>query len=167
MSFVSVDVEATLGGGPGCGSVMTEFGAVIVREPLVDAFHGIIDDSHLIPPDNDLETMIVAGSLRGVLLRFEEWLSDKCIDGKIFISDNNGFDWGFINHGFLAQLDRNPFGHSSQNLGSLYKGLVQNMAKNFKHLRDTRHTHNPVDDALGNAQALIKMAKMGLKIKLV
>jgi hypothetical protein len=35
---------------------------------------------------------------------------------------------------------------------------------NFKHLRETRHTHNPVDDARGNAEALLKMKEMGLKI---
>jgi len=165
MSFVSMDIEATQGGG--CGSFMTEFGAVIVREPLADAFHGVIYSSRFVPPDNDLEVILVVGSPRLVLLRFEEWLLDKCIDGVIFISDNNGFDYGFMKHDFLSHLGRNPFGHSSQNLGSIYKGLVKNMAENFKHLRDTRHTHNPVDDALGNAEALIKMAKMGLKIKLV
>lgn len=38
---------------------------------------------------------------------------------------------------------------------------------NFKHLRRTTHTHHPVDDAKGNAEALLVMKKeMGLKIKL-
>ena len=37
---------------------------------------------------------------------------------------------------------------------------------NFKHLRKTRHTHNPVDDARGNAEALLVMKEMGLKIRL-
>ena len=59
-----------------------------------------------------------------------------------------------------------PFGHSSQNLGSLYKGLVQDTFKNFKHLRKTTHTHHPVDDARGNAEALLAMKAMGLKISL-
>ena len=60
----------------------------------------------------------------------------------------------------------NPFGFSSTNLGSLYKGLVRDTAKNFKHLRKTRHTHHPVDDARGNAEALLAMSEMGLKIRL-
>lgn len=56
----------------------------------------------------------------------------------------------------------------SQNLGSLYKGLVRDSSENFKHLRKTRHTHHPVDDARGNAEALLHMKeKMGLKIKLI
>jgi hypothetical protein len=33
-------------------------------------------------------------------------------------------------------------------------------------LRKTPHTHHPVDDAKGNAEALIEMKKMGLKIAL-
>lgn len=38
---------------------------------------------------------------------------------------------------------------------------------NFKHLRKTRHTHNPVDDAMGNAEALLHMKEaMGLEIRL-
>jgi hypothetical protein len=35
---------------------------------------------------------------------------------------------------------------------------------NFKHLRKTKHTHHPVDDARGNAEALLQMKAMGLKI---
>jgi hypothetical protein len=35
---------------------------------------------------------------------------------------------------------------------------------NFKHLRRTMHTHHPVDDARGNAEAMLAMRQMGLKI---
>jgi len=45
------------------------------------------------------------------------------------------------------------------NLGSLYKGLVKDMFKNFKHLRKSKHTHHPVDDAKGNAEALLELIK--------
>jgi hypothetical protein len=39
--------------------------------------------------------------------------------------------------------------------------------ENFKHLRKTKHTHHPVDDAMGNAEALLRMRdEMGLKIEL-
>jgi hypothetical protein len=64
-------------------------------------------------------------------------------------------------------LGANPFGFSSTDLGSLYKGLVKDAFVNFKHLRKTKHTHHPVDDARGNAEALLEMKeKMGLKIGL-
>ena len=85
----------------------------------------------------------------------------------MFISDNNGFDWQFINWYFHRFLAHNPFGFSSTNLGSLYKGLVKDTSQNFKHLRKTKHTHKPVDDAMGNAEALLHMnSVMGLKIRL-
>ena len=85
----------------------------------------------------------------------------------VFFSDNLSFDWQFINWYFHAFLGKNPFGHSSTNLGSLYKGLVQDMSKSFKPLRRTRHTHDPVDDARGNAEALLHLRDaIGLKIDL-
>jgi hypothetical protein len=85
----------------------------------------------------------------------------------MFISDNNGFDWQFINWYFHHFTGTNPFGFSSTNLGSLYKGLVRDTSRNFKHLRKTRHTHHPVDDARGNAEALLAMKhEMGLKMRL-
>ncbi len=36
---------------------------------------------------------------------------------------------------------------------------------NFKHLRKTTHTHHPVDDVRGNAEALLQIKEeYGLKI---
>ncbi len=85
----------------------------------------------------------------------------------MFISDNNGFDWMFICYYFHRFTGSNPFGHSSTNLGSLYKGIVKSTFENFKHLRQTKHSHNPVDDAMGNAEALLTIVeKYGLKISL-
>jgi hypothetical protein len=44
--------------------------------------------------------------------------------------------------------------------------MVKDTFQSFKHLRQTPHTHNPLDDAKGNAEALIAMKKSGLKIAL-
>jgi hypothetical protein len=83
----------------------------------------------------------------------------------LFISDNNGFDRQFINEYFHHFTGSNPFGFSSTNLGSLYKGLVKDTFQNFKHLRTTPHTHHPVDDTRGNAEALLAMVQNhGLRI---
>jgi hypothetical protein len=72
-----------------------------------------------------------------------------------------------VNWYFHHFLETNPFGFSSTNLGSLYKGVVRDTFKNFKHLRKTRHTHHPVDDAKGNAEALIAIRdQFDLKIRL-
>ena len=55
----------------------------------------------------------------------------------------------------------------SMNLGSFYKGLVRDTFKNFKYLRKTRHIHNPVDDAMGNAEAMLEINReFGLKMKI-
>jgi hypothetical protein len=44
--------------------------------------------------------------------------------------------------------------------------MVKDMFQNFKHLRKTAHTHHPLDDARGNAEPLLAMKAMGLKIAL-
>jgi hypothetical protein len=75
----------------------------------------------------------------------------------MFISDQNGFDWQFIDGSFHHFTGANPFGFFSTNLGSLYRGLVEDTAPNFKHLRRTKHTHHSVDDFIGNAEALLTM----------
>ena len=44
---------------------------------------------------------------------------------------------------------------------------MKDMFVNFKHLRKTPHTHDPVDDARGNAEALLAIKNnLGLKISL-
>jgi hypothetical protein len=102
-----------------------------------------------------------------VMRKFAAWVVEVGAGRPMFISDNNGFDWQFINWYFHHFTGANPFGFSSTNLGSLYKGLVHDTTKNFKHLRKTRHTHHPVDDAKGNAEALLAMRDdMELKIRL-
>jgi hypothetical protein len=171
MSFVMVDIEAD-GPIPGDYS-MVSLGAVIVEPGLSRTFYGQlrpISDQWL--PD----ALAVSGHSREETLGFEEpkpvmerfkgWLQRECPQRRVFISDNNGFDWQFVNWYFHHFTGGNPFGFSSQNLGSLYKGLVRDMTQRFKHLRKTRHTHHPVDDARGNAEALLAMKDMGLKIKL-
>ena len=98
---------------------------------------------------------------------FDDWIQENCNTRPMFISDNNGFDWQFINYYFWRYLNRNPFGFSSTNLGSLYKGCARDTFKNFKHLRKTKHTHHPVDDSKGNVEAFLSIIRnFNLKISL-
>jgi Exonuclease len=172
MSYVMVDIEAD-GPIPGDFSMVC-FGAVLVDTALDRTFYGKLApiSEKWVP-----EALRVSGFSREETLqfaepaaemaRFEIWLKETVQGRPIFVADNNGFDWQFINWYFHHFLGRNPFGFSSMNLGSLYKGLVRDTFASFKHLRKTRHTHNPVDDAMGNAEALLQMKEvMGLKIKL-
>ena len=172
MTYVMVDVEAD-GPVPADYSMIC-FGAVIVDESLDKNFYGQLRPiSETWRP----ESLQISGFTREQVMQFKEpklvmtefgeWLRLNCRNQPVFISDNNGFDWQFINYYFHHFLGRNPFGHSSTNLGSLYKGLVKDTSLNFKRLRKTRHTHNPVDDAIGNAEALLHMKKdLSLKIGL-
>jgi hypothetical protein len=164
-----VDIESD-GPIPGDYS-MVSFGAVVVDNHLDKTFYGKLKpiSDRYVP-----EMLKVSKHSREETLQFEEpqkvmkafadWIKTNCEDKPIFISDNNGFDWMFICWYFHHFLETNPFGYSSQNLGSLYKGLEKDTKVNFKHLRKTKHTHNPVDDAKGNAEALLIMQeKYGLK----
>jgi DNA polymerase III epsilon subunit-like protein len=181
MSFIMVDVE-TDGEIPGDYS-MIELGAVIVRRgenwqdtsKLKYTFHGKLapisdhwNDEALKISGHTREETLLFDHPAIVMTAFGQWVEKHNVGKRpMFIADNNGFDWSFVNWYFHHFLGRNPFGHSSTNLGSLYKGLVKDMRQNFKHLRVTRHTHNPVDDAMGNAEALLNMAeRSGLKITL-
>jgi DNA polymerase III epsilon subunit-like protein len=169
MPYVMVDVEAD-GPIPGDYSMVC-FGAIIVEPELNRTFYGQlrpISDS-FVP-----EALAVSGFSRekclqfddpkSVMEQFQQWLAENCKGRMMFVSDNNGFDWQFINWYFHHFLGKNPFGFSSTNLGSLYKGMQHSTFVNFKHLRKTKHTHHPVDDARGNAEALLQMKEMGLKI---
>ncbi len=167
-----VDVESD-GPIPGDYS-MISFGAVLVNDTLDQTFYGQLRpiSEKYIP-----EALAVSGISREEALGFDDpgavmeafgtWIKEKSKDQPIFISDNNGFDWMFICWYFHHFMGRNPFGYSSQNLGSLYKGIVKDMSQNFKHLRKTKHTHHPVDDAKGNAEAVLALkSEYGLKIRL-
>ena len=172
MSYVMVDIEAD-GPIPGDFSMIC-FGAVVVEPTLAKTFYGQLRpiSEQWIP-----EALAVSGFTRQetvdfddpatVMGRFAEWVGKESSGRPMFISDNNGFDWQFINWYFHRFTGDNPFGHSSTNLGSLYKGIERDLFKSFKHLRKTAHTHHPVDDAKGNAEALLAMVEVyGLKIKL-
>jgi DNA polymerase III epsilon subunit-like protein len=171
MAYVMVDVESD-GPIPGDFS-MISFGAVLVNDQLDKTFYGKLRpiSQKFIPEALGVsgfsrEEMETFPDPKEVMLNFAEWIKNNCPDRPIFISDNNGFDWMFICWYFHHFTGSNPFGHSSQNLGSLYKGLEKDTFKTFKHLRKTAHTHNPVDDAIGNAEALLTLKKeFGLKIK--
>lgn len=166
--FIMVDIEAD-GPIPGDYS-MIEIGAYAVQEPLHDSFYSRLRpiSDQWIPAALAVTGHTRVGTLAfddpyETMMAFDKWLSK--FQRPMFVSDNNGFDWMFVCWYFHHFLKKNPFGHSSTNLGSLYKGCVQNLGHNFKKFRKTKHTHNPLDDAKGNAEAMLTISKMyGLKL---
>ena len=159
-----VDVESD-GPIPGDYS-MISIGCVLVEEPLGRTFSARLKP---ISEDFRTEALAVSGMTREetllgddpkeVMTRFAVWVGQNADGRPTFISDNNGYDWMFVCWYFQHFLKTNPFGFSSVNLGSLYKGMVKSMAGSFKHLRKTTHTHDPLDDATGNAEALLTMIR--------
>ena len=163
---VMIDIESD-GPCPGMHSMIC-FGAVIVEAGLQRTFYATLKPvSETYVP----EALAISGFSREDCMKFPDpcdamqnfdlWLA-KNIPRKrpIFWSDNNSYDAGFMNYYFHMYLGRNPFGWSSANLGSFYKGVKRDIYAKFTHLRDTKHTHHPVDDAKGNAEALLKIFQM-------
>jgi len=170
------DVEAD-GPCPGLFS-MTEIGIVKVEEPLIEAptFYaklrplegaGFIQEALDVCNRTREETLAFPDAEEGITA-MAWWVKENNTSGRPqFISDNNGFDYQFVNYYCWKILGYNPFGHSSTNLGSLYKGIKGDFFQSFKWLRKTTHDHNPVNDSMGNCEALIAMReRYGLKMKL-
>jgi hypothetical protein len=153
---------------------MVCFGAIIVEPSLSETFYG---ETKPISNAWNEDALAISGFSRQehkkfddpkiVMEDFDRWIKRYSKGHPIFISDNPAYDWQFINYYFHWLLGKNPFGYSGRRLGDLYCGLVKDSRAKWKHLRETKHTHHPVDDAKGNAEVLLKMETMGLKIKLV
>jgi hypothetical protein len=172
VSYFVVDVEAD-GPIPGDFS-MVQLGCVMVEPGLTRTFRA---DLKPVSDRYAPQALAVCGLTREqtlagedpaeVMQRFDGWITGATRGRPVFVSDNNGFDWMFVCWYFHHFLGRNPFGFSSVNLGSLYKGMARSMRESFKHLRKTVHTHDPLDDARGNAEALLEMKeRLGLEIEL-
>lgn len=165
MAYIMVDVEAD-GPIPGDYSMLS-IGAVFVDKKLDNKFYSEIKP---ITDKYSKEALSVAGFSREETLLFRDardavksfhmWVSK--FGSPIFVSDNAGFDWQFVNYYFHHFIGHNPFGYMPYCLSSLYKGFIKCDFENFNHLRDTKHTHNALDDAIGNAEALLKIMDHGM-----
>ncbi|MFH1839523.1 MAG: exonuclease, partial [Nanoarchaeota archaeon] len=121
MSLIIVDVEAD-GPVPGLYS-MIEIGAVLVQEPLDTTFYGSLkpitkkfDFSALTAIGRTREETFNFNDPKETIQEFDSWLREKCKKPYIALSDNNGFDFAFVNYYFHFYLGYNPFGWSSRNL---------------------------------------------------
>lgn len=172
MTWIVVDVESD---GP-CPALysMISFGAVVVEPGLERRFKGLTAP---ISPDWQPAALAVSSISRqqheaypdpaATMQSFGEWLGGLSGEkARVFVSDNPAFDWQFINYYLHRYLGSNPFGFSARRIGDLYSGWKGDARKagDWKRLRRTPHTHDPVDDALGNAEALLAMQEAGLKL---
>lgn len=153
--YMLVDVEAA-GTSPFSGE-MTEFGVVDFKSRI--SFHGVLAEATP-DPANPAVPLILPTTKRfsepDVFRKFEKWLESFRAERFVFISDNPAYD--FMWFGFYADknLGYNPFGHSGRRISDLAAGFSGNWknTQKWKKWRVTPHTHNPVDDSMGNAEAL-------------
>lgn len=159
---VVLDVEAD-GPCPGLFN-MISFGLVSVADPAT-AFFGevapILD--HAGKPEAraisgvSFETQKTFADPAEVMASARDWL--MAISGgrrAVIWSDNPAFDWQYWNWYCHRYLGDNPAGFSARRIGDLDAGRRQQplTTNAWTKWRDTPHTHNPVDDARGNAEGL-------------
>ena len=143
--FIIVDVEGGAAGGHCAGDRrMGEFGAVLFDKPPFETrFYGK-DDSVF------------------TLRAFDLWLETLAAgDRIIFVSDNVAYDWQHINWALWNRVGHNRFGHSGRRIGDFYAGMKGDWrdTQGWKKLRVMPHDDHPVNDALGNAEALWSLTK--------
>ena len=166
MSYIIIDVESD---GPVQGvNSMVCFGAVVVEPSLSKTFYGKVK------PISDIwvsESLKISGFSREehltfdepekVMKDFAEWVDEVSKGRPIFLSDNNGYDFPWINYYFHTFYGSNPFGWSSRRISDLWCGFNNNMYASWKHMRKTKHSHDPLDDAMANAEAVLEMKERG------
>jgi hypothetical protein len=159
MNLFFVDVEA-VGPSPATG-LMTEFGAVHFWTR--QTFHGVLYESEPDPRNPAKSRPTPGGKMfsgRAVMQSFADWIGK--FDGRPnLVSDNNGYDAMWIAYEFDSYHLENPFGHSSRRISDFYAGLRGDFRKTqeWKKWRVTPHTHQPVDDAMGNVEAFATILK--------
>lgn len=167
--LIVVDVESD-GNLLGTNSMVC-FGAVVVEEGLERTFYG---QTAPISEKYNPEALAISGFSREehkkfkdplyTMYEFYNWLMENTNGKPILISDNNGYDASWINWYMLTYVGKNPFGWSSRRIGDLFCGFYNDMFYKWKKHRITSHTHNPVDDAKGNAEALLYLKSQGFKL---
>ncbi len=168
-THIVVDCEAS-GPCPGFGS-MINFGAFVVepaldrgyRSPVIHAYSDRFDPGAYasIGLSREEHVRTAEVGLADAMRAFGAWLAEMTRDRPVFWSDNPAFDWQWINHGFASAQMRNPFGFSARRIGDLYAGLKRSVrnTQGWKKLRRTSHDHDPLNDAKGNAEALITILR--------
>lgn len=175
MSIFIVDVESD-GPCPGLYS-MVSFGAIKVQADLNSAptFYGKVAPisekwipEALAVSNVTREEHLQYPSVESQMNQFKDWIIKNSVGRPVFLSDNPAFDWQWINYYMHMVCGENPFGFSARRIGDFYSGLEKDWfaASKWKSMRKTVHTHHPVDDARGNAEAFLEMSKRhNVKIK--
>jgi DNA polymerase III alpha subunit (gram-positive type) len=156
-TYVLVDIESN-GPIPGDYS-MTQLGAVVVDDRLDKTFKvNIKQISEKFEKDRvDHTHLINAMDAKTAMQNFKAWIKKSAPNDPVFVSDNNGYDWMFVCWYFWHFLDENPFGYSSTNLNTFYKGISKDLSVNIRNLRTRELTHDALEDAIDNAKVMLRL----------
>ena len=164
-SFLVIDVESD-GPCPGLYSMIslgaiTWSGETFYEEfaPISDnwvekslAISNISREEHLLYQPADFSTN-----------NLYRWLTEqKQRSGRLTMwSDNPAYDWQWVNYYLHYYCNENPLGFSARRIGDYFSGTKGDVRKasNWKKLRKTKHSHDPLDDARGNMEALKTILK--------
>lgn len=170
-TLISIDVESD-GPYPGIYSMIC-FGAVIVEPGLSRTFYGRLRP---ITSGFDPKALAISGFTREqcygfpdpyeTMKSFDNWIKENSTGYSSLISDNPAFDCQWMNYYFHKYIGSNPLGCSGRRIGDLYCGMKMDMSKNqeWKDLYRKELDHNPLNDAIENAKALLEFQKLGLKL---
>jgi hypothetical protein len=172
--WIAVDCE-TDGPAPGPDLYsLVSFGAVIVEPGLQRRFKGLCAP---ISKKWEPEALAISNISREMhetypnpqlgMIEFTRWIEEQTAGERpTFISDNLAFDWMFACWYLHTYTGDNPFGFSGRRLNDLCAGWRGNAGatQHWKRYRKTKHTHDPVDDAMGVAEAILEMKRRGLRI---
>lgn len=94
--------------------------------------------------------------------RMLAWLRETSGTRKVrLISDNPAFDASWLFALAHVHMGEDVFGYSGRRIGDLYCGIKRDFGANTEwktRFRDEdAHNHNAMDDAVANAQALLRM----------
>jgi len=126
--------------------------------------------------DGDFRRFHGRNATRNNIVAFDDWISQSGDPGDRFVmvTDNPAYDWQHINYYMHHFLGRNILGHSARRIGDFALGMLAGVQlqkggdlqlglraflarQDWKKLRITKHTHHPVDDALGNVEAFAQL----------
>jgi DNA polymerase III alpha subunit (gram-positive type) len=170
MTYIMIDVESD-GPIPGDYSMLS-FGAVVVDKKLNRTFYAELrpiskrfEKNRITFTGFERKKLMKNEDPKITMKRFVKWIKDNSDEDPVFISDNNGYDWMFVCWYLWHFTKENPFGYSSKNLTSVYKGLNKDMHAKLDSLRTRELSHNALEDAKDNAKIFLKIIeKYKLKI---
>jgi len=164
--LLSIDVEAS-GPAPLHGD-MISFAAVVIEEALDRSFaSGPMrpECEHWLPAAYEAigmtreEHLAAPHSIRDRILAFADWLEGLNDSRLIMVSDNPGFDFQWMNFELMNHVGHQLLGHSARRIGDVWSGLRKRPMETvtWRKFRITPHDHDPLNDAMGNAEAWLEM----------